>query len=61
VNQELPPREDPMKHFAKNCAFVKLLALQIVHGRGNTFGLVLRAAGSLIAFAVAVGISKGWL
>ncbi len=56
-----PPPVDPMKHFAKNCAFVKLLALQIVHGKGNALSLVVRAAGSLITLAVAVSISKGWL
>ena len=56
-----PQPVDPMKHFAKHCALVKLVALQIMHGRGNTLALVLRAAGSAMGFVVLVCLAKGWL
>ena len=61
MEQPTSPSIDPMKHFAKSCAIVKLLALQIVHGRVNTVGLVLRAFGTLSTLSVAVAIAKGWL
>jgi hypothetical protein len=48
-------RADPLKHFAKNCAFVKLLAMTIFYGSG-----VLRVAVSTVISVGLVGFAKGW-
>lgn len=47
-------RPDPLKHFAKNCAFVKLLAHAIFHG-----SRVLIAVSPILSVG-AVGYFKGW-
>ena len=48
-------RPDPLKHFEKNCAFVKLLAMTIVYGSG-----VLKVATSAFFMLGLLGFAKGW-